>query len=219
MKTTPLLVQVELFRRCKSRRSQVSFFVNVFLNRTTTSEIDKVAKQARKRNNVIKEVADSEKQYLTNLRTLKNIYILRLTSDAKGSPPLSIEDAKIIFGNLDEIVGLSETFLSALSQKLVNWSAENTIGDVFNDHAMFFKIYVMYTNGYEYGVKKILHLFETNKEAKDIADTAQKSGVKDIASLMINPIQRIPRYVLFLKELSKCTPPDHVSLFAPSKTN
>jgi len=35
------------------------------------------------------------------------------------------------------------------------------------------------------------------------------NGVQDITSLMITPIQRLPRYVLLLKELRKRTPDDH----------
>jgi len=169
-----------------------------------------VDKLEKKRTNIVREIQDSERQYLTNLRTLKNVYITRLVSENEDSFILSIEDSKIIFGNLDEIIGLSETFLAALGNRLAHWSSEETIGDVFNEHAMFFKIYVMYTNNYEYGVNKLLNLFETNKEAKAVADAASKSGVKDIASLMINPIQRLPRYVLFLKELAKCTPESHL---------
>lgn len=35
------------------------------------------------------------------------------------------------------------------------------------------------------------------------------SSNKDLSSLLILPIQRVPRYVLFLEKLKKLTPTDH----------
>ena len=37
-----------------------------------------------------------------------------------------------------------------------------------------------------------------------------KFGFTSIASFLIAPVQRLPRYILFFKDLLKCTPEDHV---------
>lgn len=157
-------------------------------------------KEIPKRARVAREICDTESSYLASLLKLRRLYVAPFTQRAAGeSPVLSTERARMIFGNLDEIIGLSQTFLQALEAKVEAWSDAQTIGDVFLTYATFFKVYVMYTNGYEEGIQEISRLVEIDPRAREINQRAVAAGAQSASALMITPIQRLPRYVLLLK--------------------
>ena len=161
-------------------------------------EVRKV--EVSKRALIAREIVDTERRYLDSLLKLRALYVAPLTRGFDGDRPvLSEERSRMIFGNLDEIIGLAQTFLKALEARVADWSEAAGIGDVFVTHAAFFKVYVMYTNGYETGIKEIARLIDVDPRAKEINDRAIKAGAQGASSLMINPIQRLPRYVLLLK--------------------
>jgi len=160
-----------------------------------------------KRHRVAREILESERSYVMALESLLKYYIVPLT---RGFDPIIDSNEKsVVFGNIEEILGLAHSFLQALEEKLKNWSPKQTLGDIFKSHAMFFKIYVLYTNMYKDGITTAIELLKRNPDAKSVATLAAKAGCQDIASLMINPIQRLPRYVLLLKELRKRTSDEH----------
>lgn len=161
---------------------------------TSLASTTEYAPDTTKRSQVAKEMLESERSYLQGLHKLRNLYISPLMRSV-----LSREKAKILFGNIDEIIGLSETFLKELDDRFSAWSNVSTIGDIFLKYAMFFKMYVMYTNGYQDGINEIAEIIQENAQAHEINKVAQSAGVSTISSLMITPIQRLPRYVLLLK--------------------
>lgn len=164
-----------------------------------------------KRTRVAQEILETERTYVKALKSLHQYYIIPLCEHLQSDQEPIIDHAQRsnIFGNIEEILGLAQSFLQALEIKLQNWGPMQTLGDTFKTHAMFFKIYVMYTNQYQEGVKGITSLLKSDDRAKRVAKRASKAGCQDVSSLMINPIQRLPRYVLLLKELRKRTPDSH----------
>ncbi|GBG34879.1 Rho guanine nucleotide exchange factor, putative [Hondaea fermentalgiana] len=164
-----------------------------------------------KRTRVAREILETERSYVKALESLHRYYIVPLCEpQAEGMEPiLDAVQRTSVFGNVEEIMGLAHSFLRTLEAKIESWGPEQTLGDTFKTHAMFFKIYVMYTNQYQGGVKEVLKLLKENELAKRVAERAASAGCQDVSSLMINPIQRLPRYVLLLKELRKRTPDAH----------
>jgi hypothetical protein len=43
----------------------------------------------------------------------------------------------------------------------------------------------------------------------DEARTNPKYGQLNLEDYLIKPVQRLPKYVLIMREVRKCTPPDH----------
>jgi hypothetical protein len=160
-----------------------------------------------KRTLVAKEIVATETSYVRALSLLQKHFIEPLTAD---SGPLGAPgDKGAVFGNVEEILGLAQSFKAALEVKMAAWGPLATLGDTFKQFAMFFKIYVMYTNSFREGVKRASELVKNDPYAKAVGDAASRAGCQDVATLMINPIQRLPRYVLLLKELRKRTPDGH----------
>jgi len=110
----------------------------------------------KKRTRVAQEIIDTETSYSAALQKLVDYYVTPFR-DSK-----LVSNTSELFGNIEEILGLSVAFLKALETKMKNWNENQTIGDAFKQHAMFFKIYVFYTNGYQAGNAQAIHLLKTN---------------------------------------------------------
>ena len=164
---------------------------------------DKKMTREEKRTLVAREMRDTEQVYLNGLRKLVQHYAQPLQAI------IGVAQAKAVFGNVEEIAGLSETFLSMLAARVEAWNEHSTMGDVFKRYAPFFKIYSMYTSKYESGLQYLGSLFEKNRDAAQVQAAALAAGAPEISSLMITPVQRIPRLVLLLKELRKRTAEGH----------
>ena len=70
--------------------------------------------------------------------------------------------------------------------------------------ADFLKMYTQYVNGYDNAMATINRL-NKKKTFKKFLETKQREIGQSLMSYLIMPIQRIPRYVLLLKELIKNT--------------
>ena len=96
--------------------------------------------------------------------------------------------------------------------------APRSLGAIFLTLTDFLKTYTGYCNNYPRALETLAELREKNKRFVEFLEKTQthpKLGGMDINMLILMPIQRIPRYVLLLQELLKCTPeddPDHSKL-------
>ncbi|KAL4164691.1 hypothetical protein KRP22_003432 [Phytophthora ramorum] len=194
------------------------------------------AKQVRLRARVIDEICETEKSYVSDIRTLLDHYIVALEDNAH---PI-MEDAQIavFFNNLRHLVMLNSKLLTdlldiverraaaeALKRKTrrkrksvkspvavaVQCEAEG-VGAVFCRYAPLFKLYGGYAKDYE-EVAALLQNFgrDTRLGFTKFLETCQKrsGSPKPFESLLIMPIQRIPRYKLLLERLCELTSPEH----------
>jgi hypothetical protein len=88
------------------------------------------------------------------------------------------------------------------------------LGDLFLQFGAFFKMYSQYAIGHTHATELLTTLANDPKHGvfhkwlkEQQADTTCKGH--SIHSLLIQPIQRIPRYQLLMKELLKYTPEGH----------
>lgn len=108
---------------------------------------------------------------------------------------LTEEEDSVCFSGVAQIHELSTRMLGELRGKVEAWDANSsTIGDTFLLYASFLKMYMPFANNFERGQQVL-----TGKDAP-----------VELQSLRIMPIQRVPRYVLLIKELLKHTPSTHV---------
>ncbi|KAE9109641.1 hypothetical protein PF010_g11457 [Phytophthora fragariae] len=201
------------------------------------------AKQVRLRARVIEEICETEKSYVSDIRTLLDHYIVALEDNAH--PIMQDAQIAVFFNNLRHLVMLNSKLLTdlleivqrraaaaaaAAAQKkqaqtpagkrksvkspvavAVQCEAEG-VGAVFCRYAPLFKLYGGYAKDYE-EVAALLQNFGRDTRlgfTKFLESCRGRSGTsKPFESLLIMPIQRIPRYKLLLERLSELTPPDH----------
>ena len=151
-----------------------------------------------KRDAVLRETFETEESYLKSLTTLVTEYVKQL-KEKQSQLNISDQDIKNIFGNVESIYGLHS--------QLFEMAQVKPLCEVFCTFGPFFKIYSDFINGYDNSVKCLKELQKSNKSFRLFIQSS--TGPEPLQALMITPIQRIPRYILLLKELDKCTPEDH----------
>jgi len=172
------------------------------------------------RTKIVRELYETEKSYVRFLELIIRKYINPLSTLASINPataPASIEQIKTIFMNSLTIFNFNSMFLEALENRIRNWDENTILSDLFNQMNEFFRIYSVYVNLYNMSTLAIKQLeskptwtnfcwtVETDKECK----------LLNLESMLILPVQRMPRYELLLKSILKFTweeHPDYIKL-------
>eukprot|EP01080_Neovahlkampfia_damariscottae_P005677 gene5677-9498_t len=104
-----------------------------------------------------------------------------------------------LMGGYDEIMSLRKPKISFVA--------------AFKQIVPYLKIYSSYINNYAEATAVLMRATKENLKYYKIVNQMKNQNPKcrgqDLLTLLINPIQRIPRYALLLKELLKNTPKDH----------
>ncbi|KAH3744703.1 rho guanine nucleotide exchange factor 39 [Pelomyxa schiedti] len=172
--------------------------------------------QDAQREHVLDELLVSEHKYVEYLSVLNEFYFEPLTALAQDPDTTLITQASIntIFGNACIILAYHKVLLENLNQWDSSGRETSTLCGIFLKLADFFKSYITYVNNYPTALAALREQEKSNEqfiafmqEAFERAKMSKPESNVHIASLLIMPIQRIPRYVLLLKELLKLTPP------------
>ena len=172
----------------------------------------KKAKALRCRDQALLELVETEKTYVNGLGKLIIIYMNPLKQN--NYRIISISDHQTIFPSVvSTIYNLHNQLLAELDYNYHhnNDSKESItirIGKVLIKYAELFKMYQIYMNGYERACKALQIIKKKNKKfTKWLNSQSVKTSLSagDLESLLILPIQRIPRYQLLLKEIIKQT--------------
>lgn len=176
-------------------------------------EIRPQDERIQKRMKVIEELIATEQSYQQSL----SVIVEHFVEPIRKKKILSEEEISLVFSNLEVIMELSKTFLDKLEARVNSWKVEDRpytehfLSDIFIFVFPFMKIYSIYCSNYEKMISFMDRNKNNNKLNSFIRSCEQRADFKglDFASLLIMPIQRIPRYRLLLQELVKCTPGDH----------
>ncbi|XP_005406282.1 PREDICTED: rho guanine nucleotide exchange factor 38 isoform X2 [Chinchilla lanigera] len=181
----------------------------------SSEEEHQVEKMMAKRANIIKELIQTEKDYVNDLalcvrevvQPLRNKQIERL-------------DVESLFSNIESVHEISAKLLSLLEEATTNVEpAMQVIGEVFLQiKGPLEEIYKIYCYQHD-EAQSVLESCEEEELMRHVGPCLQslkkiyvqegKANLLDMGSLMIRPIQRLMKYPLLLCELHKATPPSH----------
>lgn len=170
--------------------------------KTATLSTDQ-ATQAR--NVACQEIVSTEKSYLASLHVLLDLYLRPLS----GSRILSDKEISAVFSNIETILLLNTRLLGDLEVHMKYEAPRQLIGGLFLEFAPYFKMYSNYVKDNETSSRLVAKLLANNKKFSDFCDAASRetrSKGLTLSSLLIMPIQRIPRYRLLLEQLVRVTP-------------
>eukprot|EP01113_Clastostelium_recurvatum_P007748 TRINITY_DN1361_c0_g1_i1.p1 TRINITY_DN1361_c0_g1~~TRINITY_DN1361_c0_g1_i1.p1 ORF type:complete len:857 (-),score=198.01 TRINITY_DN1361_c0_g1_i1:8-2194(-) len=160
----------------------------------------------KRRVKVIEEIILTEESYVAQLGEMIDLF-------AKPLEPIIGKDCyQIIFGNVPTLHQFHTILLEDLHTCKVRALAP--IVGVFNKLVPFMMIYQGYINNYTSAYKVIENLKHTNPRfIEHVAKCESKlpnmpPGEDLLSSMLILPIQRIPRYEMLMKELIKNSDPE-----------
>jgi len=168
---------------------------------STHQKREPIGKDETKRVLIIQELIRTEGTYLQGLSDIVLKYYDELFKDnAKRILPEEIK-SKILYNDL-------ETFYTLHRRLYITFKRTKSIPGSFLANADWLKMYTVYSNKFEAMSLQIKELSK-NKFVKKKWIAIEKLVGMNLESLLITPIQRIPRYELLLRELIKYTSPKH----------
>eukprot|EP01133_Synstelium_polycarpum_P011899 gene11899-13864_t len=168
-----------------------------------------------RRQKVFEEIVATESAYVKNLSVVFHTLIVQLSSLAEADNPcITNEDIFSVFGNWEKILVSHAILLKEFENIMSTWSDESIFGDIFVEKCGFLKeTYSDYINNYDNSYQRIKRFRKANQLFDDSVTNFEviQDSVNglDLYSYLIMPIQRIPRYLLLLKEVVKYTPNTH----------
>ncbi|KAM6237299.1 FYVE, RhoGEF and PH domain-containing protein 2 isoform 2-T2 [Porphyrio hochstetteri] len=158
------------------------------------------------------ELLETEQAYVNRLHLLDQIFYTELMKEAKTGKTVPEEVVKMIFSNTSSIYQFhAHFFLPELQKRMEDWSCTPRIGDVIQKLAPFLKMYGEYVKNFDKAVELITLWSEKSPPFQDLIADIQKRKVCANLTLqhhMLEPVQRIPRYELLLKDYIRKLPPE-----------
>ncbi|XP_069759573.1 FYVE, RhoGEF and PH domain-containing protein 4-like isoform X2 [Narcine bancroftii] len=160
---------------------------------------------------IANELLLTERAYVNRLHLLDQVFCAKLLEEAsKGSFPAEVVTK--VFSNISSIYAFHSQFLlPELETRMNLWNTTPQIGDILQKLAPFLKMYGEYVKNFEKATVLLKTWLGRSPQFKAIVEEIQKQeicGSLTIQHHMLEPIQRIPRYELLLKDYLKKLPQD-----------
>ncbi|XP_004409834.1 PREDICTED: FYVE, RhoGEF and PH domain-containing protein 2 [Odobenus rosmarus divergens] len=153
---------------------------------------------------IVRELLETEKAYVARLHLLDQVFFQELLREARGSKAFPEDVVRLIFSNISSIYQFhAQFFLPELQRRLDSWTATPRIGDVIQKLAPFLKMYSEYVKNFERAVELLATWTDKSAPFQEVITRIQSSEASGSLTLqhhMLEPVQRIPRYELLLKE-------------------
>ncbi|CAF2791087.1 unnamed protein product [Rotaria sp. Silwood2] len=176
---------------------------------TPTSSGTNDDKNEAKRKAIAMQMFDTEKSYVEALKNLVTKYYLPM----KDKTVISNDLLNDIFYKIPEIHIHHTAFLISLSQKLSEWDNKQTVGDLLLQmftRTSVIETYTSFVNNYKIAQIAIRLCRDSSSFNKFLEHQARDHrGKLTLRDLIIQPVQRIPRYELYIKDFLKCTNSNH----------
>ncbi|KAJ3156672.1 hypothetical protein HDU86_003896 [Geranomyces michiganensis] len=166
-----------------------------FLTPSTSGAGSKVPSDNRAK--VVAEMLNTERQYSTDLEKLQH-YQRELQSQNIVPRDMILQ----LFANLDELLDFQRRFLLQMEATLSLPPAEQRLGQLFIQNEQAFSVYIPFCGNYQ------LATTLAAENAALLSRCPEMDPVRDFASYLIKPVQRVCKYPLLFNELIKFTDAD-----------
>ncbi|XP_038200779.1 FYVE, RhoGEF and PH domain-containing protein 4 isoform X2 [Arvicola amphibius] len=187
-------------------------------NGVNTTELDKLDQHhemketnEQKLHKIASELLLTERAYVSRLNLLDQVFYCKLLEEAnRGSFPAEMVNK--IFSNISSINAFHSKFLlPELEKRMQEWETTPRIGDILQKLAPFLKMYGEYVKGFDNAVELVKNMTERVPQFKAVTEEIQRQKICGSLTLqhhMLEPIQRIPRYEMLLKDYLKKLSPE-----------
>ncbi|KAL6060967.1 RhoGEF domain containing protein [Balamuthia mandrillaris] len=195
----------------------------------------------QKRSKIIQEIFDTETSYVNSLHCLIKIFLEPLREQVCNAShkklAIELSQVRTIFSDVETLHAFNSDLLAQLRQNLRETTSvaaatatepppttkeqkKKTVGEIFLAMGNGLKLYTSYINNFDAASETLKSGMRDDPSFKAWVENTTKEHKEelqnlDLRSLLIMPIQRIPRYVLLLQDLVRHTDgkdPDYGSL-------
>ncbi|KAM6936762.1 FYVE, RhoGEF and PH domain-containing protein 4a isoform 2-T2 [Xenentodon cancila] len=179
--------------------------------RSEDESTDRKETNEQKLFNIASELLHTEKAYVARLNLLDQVFCAKLMEEAnKGTFPVDV--VKNIFSNISSINTFHSQFLLPdLEKRMGEWALTPRIGDILQKLTPFLKMYAEYVKNFDKAMELLKQWTDRSPQFKAIIQEIQSQEVCGCLTLqhhMLEPVQRVPRYEMLLKDYLKKLPQD-----------
>lgn len=161
---------------------------------------------------IVEELLSTERAYVTRLKLLDQTFQFRVVQENKIHNFLPDGVIPQMFSNVQSIYQFHNDFLlPQIAKRVENWSPESKIGDMMKQYAPLLKMYTEYVKNFDNAMNMISVWSEKSPKFAAIIKEIQMTpecGSLTLQHHMLEPVQRIPRYEMLLKDYLKRLPED-----------
>lgn len=211
---------VEAVRKFEAKCAAVTIerLARRVLGRQLVREAQRMEKH---RTNVARELLATERTYVEQLGIMVDLLYRPLTSEKRCRGVLSAEEVRTVFSDVEVIATVNRSLLATLEERVGHWTRTTKLGDVFLLMSDYLRVYVDYVKGYAQALETVSAMGESHPFRRFFREQLRQAPAAyanfNFESLLIVPIQRIPRYKMLLADMLKSMPaghPDHATLGA-----
>jgi RhoGEF domain len=170
-------------------------------------KLECMREHSQKRDTVVKELFSSEVKYVDSLTALVQHY---KRGSSSNPSPLSVNEVKTIFSNVEIIRSFNENLLCDLAARVEAYQPHSTlVGDLYVGIAPFLKMYTQYCDNHETALNMLRQCRQRPATATFLGKAQALCSNQVLSTLLILPVQRIPRYRMLLQDLLKKTTGEH----------
>ncbi|XP_028669129.1 FYVE, RhoGEF and PH domain-containing protein 1 isoform X1 [Erpetoichthys calabaricus] len=162
--------------------------------------------------NIANELLLTEKAYVARLHLLDKVFCAQLMEEARTRNSFPADVVMGIFSNICSIYCFHQQFLlPELEKRMQDWESNPRIGDILQKLAPFLKMYGEYVKNFDRAMELVNSWIERSSQFKAIIHNIQREAVCGNLTLqhhMLEPVQRIPRYEMLLKDYLNKLPSD-----------
>ncbi|KAG5273844.1 hypothetical protein AALO_G00156220 [Alosa alosa] len=177
--------------------------------RDDTTTMDRKETNEEKLFKIANELLQTERAYVARLNLLDQEFCAKLMEEAnKGTFPVDV--VKGIFSNISTINTFHSQFLLPdLEKRMGEWESTPRLGDILQKLTPFLKMYAEYVRNFDKAMELLKQWTERSPQFKAIILDIQSQEVCGNLTLqhhMLEPVQRVPRYEMLLKDYLKKLP-------------
>ena len=170
-----------------------------------TEEDKKEELKEKRRREILEELIETERNYLSDLEVIINVFYIPLQEKSL----LAKEQMYKLFSNIQDIYNtVNVNFLKEL-EDLKNEKSTESVGSILCKFANLFKLYAAYCSNQPIVRDSIETFKQENEEFASFLKKAQKRKEcrkLDLTSFLMTPLQRLCKYPLLLKVLLSLPP-------------
>lgn len=151
-----------------------------------------------RRTRLVLELRDTERTFVLNMRDVIERYMVTRTV---GSKVLDDEETFRLFANTEDLYRLNTALYRRLQGTVAAWTASSCVAGAFDGFEPAVDLYRVYSRNQT----RALEFAEQLRFELRISDLDWRL----LESFLIQPIQRIPRYQMLLREIGQNSPKGH----------
>lgn len=164
---------------------------------------EKSISRLQHRVNILAEIISTEDTYIKCLLYIQNFWEAKMR-ERKLMPEESLQ---MIFKDIYAIIAAQTFFFNKIRELGSDYSV--TIAEPFLEFSPIFKASQLYVSDYPMINEILMEYSKKTRFVSKMNKLTQESEGGDLNSYLITPVQRLPRYTLFLRDLLKYTPSSH----------